>query len=173
MEEKGRREEGMAYCDEDKRIALLTLQTCKGNLSRTAIMCREFYDIDVTVETIRQWAKGNGIHERVQEKLKEDRRELSDKLENIAHKMIDAAQTSDTDRLTPAQLMTAAAIAIDKMLLLRGESTTISERKLSEEEIALRIAELRAKLLLSPTTESGHEPETLSAEFLPEEEENR
>lgn len=157
----------MAYCDEDKRIALLTLDRCKGDYSKTAIMCREFYDIDVSRETIRQWANGNCIDKRTQENLQEDKRQLAEKLEEIAHRYVNAAKEADLSESSPTQLMTTAAIAIDKMLLLRGEATSISQKVLSEEEINLRIAELRAKLIAGEDQEP--EGKVIDVEFSSEE----
>ncbi|SRR5713101_2642305 len=65
---------------------------------------------------------------------------LADKLENVAHSYVDSLASHDLSIVTARDKASVAAIAIDKMQLLRGEPTSIPG--LSEQDRALRLAEL-------------------------------
>ncbi|HEX7765787.1 MAG TPA: hypothetical protein VF443_03680, partial [Nitrospira sp.] len=57
------------------------------------------------------------------------KRSLDNLLTNIAHEIIESMPGRDWDTVPPVQCMTAAAIAIDKSLLLRGEPGEIIETR--------------------------------------------
>ena len=96
---------------------LLALEANGGNLLRTS------KETGVPIKTIQQWRDGLGINPDVVDLSNEQKPDLADRYDQIAHQALDLAP----DKITEAnfsQLMTGAAIATDKARLLRGESTS-------------------------------------------------
>jgi len=127
------------YSDDDRAAVLAHYETSKS-LRATAAA----FDIPHTV--VHLWVKTKPVCiETVQEK----RRELSDVFEDIAYQA--SEQVRNTMELAkPGEAATIAAIAVDKMRLLRGESTSISQTVSTPEERDKKVMEIveKAKLRL-------------------------
>src|ERR1019366_1899153 len=106
----------MAYSEADKASALAALAANAGNVSGTAKR------LGLPRKTLEDWSKGEHVHEAVAEKCQQKRRELADIFEDMAYQAIDIAAGKIGDA-TYMQLMTGSAIAVDKMRLLRDQST--------------------------------------------------
>lgn len=103
------------YSDAEKAKTLATLDLCNGNLSETSRRT------GVPLTTILDWRDGK-IPDDVSELRDNKRRELADRFEDLAHLYITQA-TNTFDASKGTQAITGAGIAVDKMRLLRGEST--------------------------------------------------
>jgi hypothetical protein len=121
------------YSDEDKAVALAALDANGGNLARAAS------ETGVPRKTLAEWASGrvaDGVAD-IRHQKKED---LADRLEAIAHALVDAipGKVKDADL---ARIATSLGITIDKMRLLREQPTAITAN-LSDDERAERVAAL-------------------------------
>lgn len=130
------------YSDNDKAVALATLDASDGNIRQAARVLK------LPESTLTDWSNGRGTCPEVAE-IREDKKvELAGKLEEVAHALTDnilLRAKSDFSMLTPLKdFAVSLGIAIDKMQVLKGEPTSInkdvSER--SNEERANRILEL-------------------------------
>ena len=103
------------YSDHDKAKALMALDLNGGNVKYTA------QQIDIPRKTLGEWANGN-IPEDVATLRHNKTLDLASKFEDLAHLYI--AQAVDTvENAKGTNAITGAGIAVDKMRLLRGEST--------------------------------------------------
>jgi transposase-like protein len=121
---------GRRYSDEEKAQALAALDANGGNVAKTA------RQIGVPRKTLAEWAADRHTHDDVAEIRQRKKIDLAQQLENIARQIADALP----DKIQAANLQQAAtsmAIAIDKMQLLRGAPTSISD--IAIEQIADRI----------------------------------
>jgi transposase-like protein len=109
-----------AYSDEEKASALTLLTVNNGNIKRTAAA------LGIPRSTLTAWVKGRGAHSGVTKLCHLKKESLADRFEAVARAMLDAAvdkaKLADTSLL---DLMIAAGICVDKMLLLRGQPTKI------------------------------------------------
>lgn len=123
------------YSDEEKAAALLALDANGGNVAKTAREAR------VPRKTLEEWEKGR-IHPAVANIRQHEREPLADRLEAMAHDLVDVMP----DKLAEASLQQIAltlGIAVDKMRLLREQATAIQKNeRLTDEERADRVAEL-------------------------------
>lgn len=127
----------MAHSDNRKAEALAALDANGGNVARTA------RQLGIPRKTLSEWAAGRGVAEDVAEIRQQKTEALADRLETIAHSLLDSFK----DKLPDASLKDAATafgIAVDKMRLLREEPTSIqkTEAELTPEERAQRVREL-------------------------------
>lgn len=107
------------YSDKDKASALAVLDANNGNLSATAKLT------GVPRKTLADWAKGRVVPE-VAELRHEKKEELADVFERVAYKYLARAEKDDViDNTTGNSAVTTAAVAVDKMRLLRGLPTEI------------------------------------------------
>jgi transposase-like protein len=122
-----------SYSDEDRATALAALDANGGNLSRTAS------EMGVPRTTLQEWAAGR-VAERVTDIRQEKKGALADRLEEIAHTLVDAIpnKVSDADL---REVSTSLGITIDKMRLLREQPTAITAN-LTDDERAERVAAL-------------------------------
>ena len=103
------------YSDHDKAKALIALDLNGGNVKYTA------QQINIPRKTLSQWNNGH-IPDDVASIRHNKTKDLADKFEDLAHLYI--AQAVDTvDKANGTNAITGAGIAVDKMRLLRGEST--------------------------------------------------
>jgi len=127
---------GKFYSDTTKAVALATLDACRGNLKQAAAKA------GVPIVTLLQWRDGQAINPDVSQLRIEKSDELADRLEDLAHRLIDAVP----GKLGEAPLREVAlslGIAIDKMQVLRGQPDAITGNVyLSDTERAERIADL-------------------------------
>ena len=105
-----------SYSDTEKAKALIALDLNGGNIKRTA------RELGIPLMTLHSWSKGNSITPDITSIRYGKTQELADKFEELANIYINQAiLTVDSSKGTNA--ITGAGIAIDKMRLLRGEST--------------------------------------------------
>lgn len=130
------------YSDNDKAIALATLDANNGNIRQSAKILR------LPESTLTDWANNKGVCPEVTEIREEKKTELSQKLEAVAHALTDnilLRAQSDFSVLTPLKdFAVSLGIAVDKMQVLKGEPTSISKdvSERTNEERAARILEL-------------------------------
>ena len=108
------------YSDEDKASAVLMLEAA-GYPGRKGAMSQVVRELGVPESTLRSWAKNE--HGAPPAKVRDRKRgELIESLNEVATKLIahlgDIADTGDV-----RETATAAGILIDKLQLLRGDST--------------------------------------------------
>jgi hypothetical protein len=105
-----------SYSDADKAKALIALDLNGGNAKYTA------QQLDIPRKTLSAWKDGAHINEDVASIRHNKTKDLADKFEELANLYIgQATLTVDSAKGTTA--ITGAGIAVDKMRLLRGEST--------------------------------------------------
>lgn len=118
------------YSDAEKAESLAALDANGGNVSKTA------RDLGLPRKTLAQWADDRHIHQDVAELRQEKKIDLAARLEEIARQLAEAMpEKMATANLQ--QVATSMGIAIDKMQLLRGQPTNISD--IAVEQIADRI----------------------------------
>src|SRR6266851_1738917 len=106
------------YSDEQRGNALAALAANGGNVGRTA------RDLRIPEATLRQWARGQRHPEAVQ--MSEQKKgPLADRLEELAHALVDDLLKADGRQGTVQAKTTAIGIVIDKVQLLRGKPTGI------------------------------------------------
>lgn len=109
------------YSDVEKAEALAHLTANGNNLFRTS------HELGIPYTTLTDWFKGTrGINESITEMREEKEQELAEIFENIARKYLKQAGDPWAIALTPGNVaVTAAAIATDKLQLLKGQPTSI------------------------------------------------
>lgn len=142
----------MSYSEDQKATALAALKANAGNVVKTA------RELNIPRGTLQSWQKGIGVNSEVLKSQQVKKAEIADRLEAIAHKIIDTLP-SKMEEAKLGELATALGIAVDKMRLLRGESTQRMEHALSPEDRALRVAEIMARI-----SERAQQNRTLEAE---------
>lgn len=130
------------HSDKAKAEALAMLDSNGGNISLTS------RQTGLPMATLRSW-RDRGVHTDVAELQVNKRRDLADVFEEAAYKFVDHA-VNTIDRSYGANAMTAAAIATDKMRLLRELPTSITAdaKAAANERVAsamLRYLEMRRK----------------------------
>jgi len=115
-----------SYSDEEKGNALAALAANGGNALLTS------QQTGVPRTTLQKWADG-AVHPCVPEMGQQKRQELADRLEGLAHRLVDAipGKIADSDL---KQLSVSLGIAVDKMRLLREQPTSIEGHDLSDDE---------------------------------------
>lgn len=130
------------YSDNDKALALATLDSNEGDTRKTAKVLK------IPESTLRDWAENRGICPEVTEIREVKKQELAEKLEEVAHALTDnilLRAQSDFSVLVPLKdFAVTLGIAIDKMQILKGEPTSINRdvTSHSNEERADRILSL-------------------------------
>jgi hypothetical protein len=125
------------YSDNEKGAALAALDANDGNVSRTA------KQLKIPRTTLLEWIADRHVSNDVSDIRQEKRKELSERLEDLAHTLVDILP----DKLPAASvrdLAGALIVAVDKMQLLKGAPTAISKdvSERTNEERAARILEL-------------------------------
>lgn len=131
------------YSDDDRANALAALAANGGNVRRTS------RQLGIPAVTLRSWRDG----ERAaipSESVDSKKKALSEQLEGIARQLLDRLTVEKIDDCSLRELMTAVGIAVDKMLLLRGQATVITDNTnrpddSSPDEVRARVDELLAK----------------------------
>jgi len=101
-------------------------------------------DLNLPIATLHSWQSGR-LQTLPDSALCESaKQDLAKRFEGIAHKALDFAD-GKMEGASFAQLMTGSGIATDKMLLLRGEATSITSQTLTEQEAIDRSAAILAK----------------------------
>jgi hypothetical protein len=104
------------YSDEDRANALAALDANGGNLMRTA------RQLGTPRKTLAEWARGR-VPAAVADLRHQKRGDLADRLEAVAHELLDALPAKIKDAPLN-QLAVALGILIDKLILLRRQSAT-------------------------------------------------
>lgn len=115
------------YSDEDKASAVLMLEAA-GYPGRKGAMSQVVRELGVPESTLRSWAKNE--HGAPPAKVRDKKRgELTTSLNEVATKLIahlgDIADTGDV-----RETATALGIVIDKLQLLRGDSTANTNQRI-------------------------------------------
>ena len=126
------------YSEDDKATTLAVLQSCNGNVTRTA------RETGIPAATISKWRDGKHINESVTEMCDIKKEELSDVFEHVARLYINRALSDEVIGETKGKdAIIGAATAVDKMLLLRGAPTAINQTtQMTDEERAARVREI-------------------------------
>src|SRR5690625_3701249 len=127
------------YTDADRASALAALDANEGNLSKTS------RNLGIAVSTLQRWIKDRAAD--LSDLRKEKKADLADKLEHVAHKLVDA-MPEKLSEATLQQVATSLGITIDKLRLLREESTAIEEVRTSDAK--QRLVDRLKKLHESP-----------------------
>jgi transposase-like protein len=155
-----------SYTDDHKATALAALTANGGNLKRTA------QQLGIPRTTLAGWANGHHVSAEVAKTRHQKERCMAEKLEELAHKVVDL-MPSKLEAATLSQCAVALGIIIDKMRLLREESTAINETAANPDDQRRFYALLgqaldpypEAKLavgrLLKYTSEHGRPPDRL------------
>jgi transposase-like protein len=106
------------YSREQKAEVLAILEANSGNLKRTAA------ETGIDHSTIRYWYENR---DRFRELQPQKIIDLASKAESNAHLLADSIATHDLDTASLSQKATAYGVMIDKMQLLRGLPTSITE----------------------------------------------
>lgn len=124
------------YTEAKRAETLAYYELCGCNQRKTARDC------NIPVSTVRSWVNGASMNDAVREKTLVKKQELSDRIEELAHLLIDAApgKIGDANLL---QTMTSLGISIDKLRLLRDKPTQIiDDVSLTDEARNSRVAQL-------------------------------
>jgi transposase-like protein len=122
------------YSDDDKANALAALQANGGNTSLTA------RQLGIPRATLINWSNGNGVHPVVSEIGQVKKEALADRLEDVAHRLVDAMPDKIKDA-NLQQVTVSMGIAVEKMRLLREQPTSINGGEIPDEQ---RLEFLRA-----------------------------
>ncbi len=127
-----------SYSDNEKASILAALDANGGNVNKTA------RQLKVAASTITDWSKNRKINVDVTDMRQVKKKGLAEKLEDLAHVLVDALHKSAANALLKDAV--ALGIAIDKMQLLKGQPTAINQSStLTDEERAQRASELFEK----------------------------
>ena len=122
------------YSDEERASALAALAANAGNIKRTADL------LGIPQTTLRHWSDGDRHPESAQ-MGDQKKGELADKLETVAHKLVDA-MPKKIAKAPLNQVAVSMGIAIEKMRLLRNETTSNLGGPANDDETSERIAAL-------------------------------
>lgn len=143
------------YTDEEKATALAHLQANGGDVSRTS------RELGIPRTTLQQWRDGIGVNKAVP-LIRQEKTEALDVLfERVAYLYIGRAQeTSAVEKTSGKDAIITAATAVDKLRLLRGQSTEITEERsdlsrLSTEELHL-YEQLTRRMVALPALPDSH-----------------
>lgn len=129
------------YSEDDKAAALAFLDAHDGNTFKAALA------LDIPETTLRTWKDGMGVHPNIAIKREVKKAELADLFEHAARLYLGRAVDENAiNESTGKEAMTAAAIAVDKMRLLRDQATSIQQKQpgISPNDLLQRLRELAA-----------------------------
>lgn len=130
-----------SYSDEQKGNALLALKANAGNVRKTADQT------GIPRGTLRSWASGKGVTAKAEKHAEKSAAKLADSIEEVARAILAKILTSTASPEADIQkLATSFAILVDKMLLVNGQPTAISQQALSPEERDERLARIRDRV---------------------------
>jgi hypothetical protein len=111
------------YTDEDRSTALVVLAANGGNIERTA------RELGIPRTTLQRWDQGTA-HPEAAANAAPKKEALANLLEGLVYDAL-GVLPGNLASANARQLMTIAAVAVDKMLLLRGLPTQINQHDLS------------------------------------------
>lgn len=127
-----------SYSDQEKAAALEMVNLCGGNVERAADLA------DIPMRTLAEWAKGHCVPEKVFADFAAKKAgRLTAKVQTICDRLADALLDEENiDKARFGELVTGFGVAFDKLRLMAGQPTNITENRSVE---ALRE---EAKLIL-------------------------
>jgi len=118
------------YSDEVKAATLATLEMNEGNVKRTVRDVADLYAMNIPESTVRAWNRGRGVRAVPGALVRLKKTDIIAGLEKVLGIVLEAASDERKAQATGFKdLMTSAGIIVDKLLLLRGEATEISESR--------------------------------------------
>ena len=126
----------MAHSEDRKATALAVLDLNGGNVKQTATQ------LNLSQRTLRDWKAGDYISDEVALKRDTKKIELADLFEQVARDILGSVTAEDIKNAPFQARMTGAAIATDKMQLLREKPTNITAQYADTESRRERITEL-------------------------------
>lgn len=129
------------YTDEEKAAAL-ALRDFNGNLDKPLAVTSKA--LGVNDATLHAWGTGRGVSDAAKELVEEKKKTLDALCEEYARTAL-SKLIPNLDNVTPRDFV-SIGIAIDKMLLLRGQPTAITESRNSA-ELRKEAEEILAALL--------------------------
>lgn len=104
------------YSDEDKEVALATVDLCMGNVFRAALAC------NIPRKTLEGWVKSRDeeLDLNLAARLDKRRGDLASKMEYILHSALDS-MLAKLPKATFSQTAVGIGILTDKIRLLRGQ----------------------------------------------------
>jgi transposase-like protein len=141
------------YTDNERAAALTALAANGGNVERTA------RELGIPRKTLAQWARGQR-HPEAAQMSHEKKALLADIYEEIAYRSLGHITPAKLKKCDVLKLVKIAAIATDKMLLLRGQapSSTPAATLTDDERIArLRALEARVRARLAAEADARGE----------------
>ena len=128
------------YSDTQRGEVLAILDSNGGNLSQTS------RQTNVPLTTIHDWKSGL-IHDEVSEIRNEKKAELSEIFERAARTYLEnSLDDSSVSRTGGKDSIIAAGVAVDKMLLLRNQPTSIVQTQQSQVEHIVKITRQVAQM---------------------------
>ncbi len=150
VEEQGPRRIKRSYTDDERIAAVTAVEANGGNVYATAC------ELGIPEPTLRQWVKGDRC-EHLQPVHEQKRRDLARRFVGLAEKMLGVAERK-ADELDAKSATIAAAVAVDKALLLTGEATSIVESRNPEQEARADAIRSRYGRRLTPVQATPHAP---------------
>lgn len=129
------------WTDREKGSALAALAANGGNVSKTA------RQLEIPRTTLRLWARGLRQNADVAEIGRQKKSTLADEFERVAEQMVAETLGMEHDpKESRYTKMMCAAIAVDKMRLLREQATSIGGKtpELTDDEIEREINRIYA-----------------------------
>jgi transposase-like protein len=127
------------YSDEDRANALAALAANDGNITRTA------EQLGIPRKTLESWSTGDR-HPETGESVPAKKIELSDEFERIVCLLLGGITPAKISAASAQQLMTSAAIGVDKMRLLREQATSIAGKEVSDDDRERELRELAERI---------------------------
>lgn len=131
-----------SYSEDDKASALALLKANGGNITKTSS------ELNVPPTTLRQWRDGEHVNADVAKKRDKKEAALEDLFEQVARLYL--ARAMDPEAVTESkgkEAVIAAATAVDKFRLLKGEPTEVTRNEIVNRELPERAASAAAEAL--------------------------
>jgi len=139
------------YRDYSVELKAAVIEACENNNGNTLATAKLF---NIPQTTVYEWVKHSG---RFNEIRKASATNLADRIEHLANKNIDSVEVHDLSTVSYADKVRSLGVLIDKMQLLRGNPTQITENiEHSRVSVALQVALAAA---LGETVDVDPEPE--------------
>lgn len=135
-----RKTKGRKYTDGFKAQALAVLEANEGSIRHAA------RQLGIAPTTLRNWSEGKAISEEIKADVPVVKRDMALALEEICWKLINSME-SKIEEASLSQTGTVMGITFDKMRLLQGQSTQISDNRSQLDRL---IAELSDRYQKSP-----------------------
>src|SRR5262249_34550102 len=132
------------FTDEQKQTVLTTYAACRNNATQTARFCKDHYGFSVSADQVSRWARGDFIAPSVRKSADEKKARLVTLFEEEIRAAFHCAANKRAEA-SYKDLMTGIGILTDKVQLLQGQPTSITQQNLTDDERAKRIEEILAE----------------------------